>query len=712
MAGMKISELPNGTYESTKEGGLVPVAVPGGMTYKVPLSELQKAGTEGSAHRLLRFYTSSTDADETHPAGDWLHDLDASDPDDPSGHPMVTADQLFQWYEDGQVFDLYEVDGTKGKEGWSAVYRMVTWQDQSEWWSQFAPVPGKAVRIEFFRMGMYSTPYRGGLIAYIRYKDEDFMRLYDIKPGYSIWMAEYQEKLPYYASNWHNGDFLKVKQDGSGLEWAGVQSVGEDVIAAEYDPSATYSEDDYVMHDGDLWLCREDDVTGEWDSRKWEATSVAAELASAFVMLDNTEETVETVEKLKKDLDTQISMNFDMPNISQVYDFADPSLWGTQNGACMLYQAFTIPINHAIRTVADDPDTPTLFGIYAQQNFGHKIMLALYEYSYPLEGEEYGSSTYVGDTGPVSVLQGVNEFPLKNRNPGITELRSDRIYYAALYLPSTAFVTGLKLAGCPGYGNLSVPAEPRLTCATENITWQNQELDMDDQSTTLNLYQVIEIPGKAPYYQYYIGPWNGGYNERQSTPRFYLQIRNGEFNERSTPTAPFETLGDSKIPMGGVMASNLPNFSPSSNNSGFRDVTPLTNVTITAFEWIDSSPIANGWEAGNCVFSSDYSTNLSGTSNTVTDLGQAVSNDGKTGYAHRVTFTTPIALTAGVTYRFLCTTFTSGSDWIWSWTEPTDVFDASNNGWYVDWSSNVTRYSHIAGQYNKLYDSNNNHYVI
>lgn len=421
---------------------------------------------------------------------------------------------------------------------------------------------------------------------------------------------------------------------------------------------------------------------------------------------------VETVEKLKQGLDTQITTNFDMPNISQVYDFADGNNWMTHNGACMLYQLFTIPINHELRTTEDDADTPTLLGIYAQQNFAHKIMLALYEYTYAAEGEEAGSSTYVGDTGPITVLQGVNEYPLKNRNPSITELRSDKVYYASLYLPSTAFVNGLYLAGCPGYGNASIPAEPRLTCATENIIWNGQELDLDDPTTTLNHYQVIQIPGQDPYYQYYIGPWVGGYNERWSAPRFYMQIRNGEFNVPVIPTVPFNTLSDSKLPRGGILASNLPNFSSTTANSGFRDVTPMTNVTITSFEWIDSKATANGWEAGNCVFNSDYSTNLSGTSNTVTDLGEVYHDENYTAYAHRITFTTPIALTAGTTYRFLCSTWSSSSDWIWSWTDPTDVFDASNNGWYIDWSSNVSRYSHIAGQYNKLYDSNNNHYVI
>lgn len=421
---------------------------------------------------------------------------------------------------------------------------------------------------------------------------------------------------------------------------------------------------------------------------------------------------VGTVEKLKKDIDTQITTNFDMPNISQVYDFADGNNWMTHNGACMLYQAFTIPINHELRTTDDDADTPTLLGIYAQQNFAHKIMLAIYEYTYPAEGEGNGSSTYVGDTGPITVLKGMNEFPLKNRNPSITELRSDKVYYASLYLPSDAFVSGLYLAGCPGYGNASIPAEPRLTCATENITWNGAELDLDDPTTTLNLYQVIQIPGQDPYYQYFIGPWVGGYNERWSSPRFYMQIRNGEFNIPVVPTVPFETLGDSKLPHGGILASDLPNFSSSTANSGFRDVTPLTNVTITAFEWIDSKPTAGGWEAGNCVFNSDYSTNLSGNSNTVTNLGEVYHNESYTAYAHRITFTTPITLTAGTTYRFLCSSWSSSSDWIWSWTDPTDVFDATNNGWYVDWSQNVSRYSHIAGQYNKLYDSQNNHYVI
>lgn len=431
---------------------------------------------------------------------------------------------------------------------------------------------------------------------------------------------------------------------------------------------------------------------------------------SGLIIIDSeVGDVVETVEKLKKDLDTQITTNFDMPNISQVYDFADPSVSTLANGACMLCQAFTIPINHEIRTLSEDANEPTLFGIYSQQGFGHKIMLALYEYTYAKAGEEHGSSTYVGDTGPINVIQGVNEYPLKNRNPSITELRSDRVYYATLYLPNAARVNGLMLAGAPNYGNQSVPAEPRLSCVVENITWNNQELDMNDPTTTLNHYQTYTIEGQT-YYNYYIGPWNSGYNERWTAPRFYMQIRNGEYNVPVIPTVPFVDLGN-VLPTGADQVSNLPGFTASASNSSFRDVTPLMNVTISSFEWIDDMSTTAGWAAANCVFDSGFAANLSGNSNTTTDLGSVGTVDGHTMYAHRITFTTPISLTANTTYRFLCECFESSSSYVFGWTTPTDVVHVGNNGWWVV-TENLTRYDNIIGKYTKITDSNNNSYVI
>ena len=151
---------------------------------------------------------------------------------------------------------------------------------------------------------------------------------------------------------------------------------------------------------------------------------------------------VETVEKLKQDLDTQLTVNFDMGNITHTYDFADSSVTTLSNGATMLCQAFTVPINHDIRIASADED-PTLLGIYAKQPYGTKIMLALYVYDFETEYTDY-----VGDTGPVTVVAGRNEFPLVHINPNVTELKSSCVYYAALYLPSS-HNNGLYLASCP-----------------------------------------------------------------------------------------------------------------------------------------------------------------------------------------------------------------------------------------------------------------------
>lgn len=195
---------------------------------------------EKNIHRLLRYYTNANEADAQHPAGDWLHDLDAEDPADPSGHPMVTADELFAWYDEGQIFELYEVDGSNGQLGWSAVYRMVTWQDQSDWWSQFAPVPGKACRLEFYRMGGYSSVNRGMMIAYIRYKEEDYMRLYQIMPGQDVWTMDFQPELTAGSNISISGSTISATDTtytaGTGLSLTGTEfSADTSVLATQSD---------------------------------------------------------------------------------------------------------------------------------------------------------------------------------------------------------------------------------------------------------------------------------------------------------------------------------------------------------------------------------------------------------------------------------------------------------------------------------------------
>lgn len=409
------------------------------------------------------------------------------------------------------------------------------------------------------------------------------------------------------------------------------------------------------------------------------------------VITINTEvgDVVETVEKLKRDLDTQITVNFDMPNITHTYDFANRSVTTLANGATMLCQAFTIPINHEIRVQTVAENEPTLLGIYAKQQFGHKIMLALYVYDF-----ETGFTDYVGDTGPVYVQAGRNEYPLVHKNPNITELTSSCVYYASLYLPSTSQSNGLYLASCPSYSDASyINATPRFTVGVENITYNNQEIDMTDATT-----------GRLDYSDglgnYYIGPWSDSYNERPSAPRFFMQLRNGTAAEPYVPAAPFTTLGASAMPTSSDLGSNLPNFTPSQSNSCFRDVTPEADCDVTYFEWLDDTSSAAGWVQSNCVYNSGFDTNLSGNNNVVTNLGEVTTIGGHSLYRHRLTFGTALHLTANTTYRFLCEAFTD-TGYVFSRSNNTNTIHVTNNGWYID-LQNMTRYNSIIGKYIKI----------
>lgn len=361
--------------------------------------------------------------------------------------------------------------------------------------------------------------------------------------------------------------------------------------------------------------------------------------SSGTIVIDSqVGDVVETVEKLKKDLDTQLTVNFDMPNIDNVYDFANPSVIGNlSDGAVMLCQAFTVPINHDIRVDDGETENPTLLGIYAKQPFsGKKIMLALYVYDF-----DTGDTDYVGDTGPVVVTQGRNEFPLVHINPDISELKSSCVYYASLYLPSNAHSNGLWLAGCPSYSNASfINAIPRFTIGVQNISHNGSEIDMTDATTG----RLDFNDGEG---NYYIGPWSDGYNERPSIPRFFIQIRNGEVEEPIILT-PFDNITYQTIIRNeNAVVNNI--FSTSdlgsaSNPIVFQELTPNTDVDIvscTIYDGIASEVFGNTF----AYFSSDFNTRYD-VQSTVADAGASY------GYSHTYTFSSPVHLTAGTTYRW------------------------------------------------------------
>lgn len=423
--------------------------------------------------------------------------------------------------------------------------------------------------------------------------------------------------------------------------------------------------------------------------------------ATAIITLDNsTEEVVQTVQKMQDDLDTKLTTNFAMPQITNVYDFASSSVSTLSNGAIMLCQAFTVSINNGIR-LESGTETPTLFGIYAKQNFGHPIMLALYVYDF-----NTGATDYVADTGPVNVSAGRNEFPIKHINPNIHELRSDCVYYASLYLPSEANVNGLLLCGCPSYHDAStINAIPRFTVGVDNITYNGSEISMASDTT-----------GRLDYNDgnghYYIGPWSSSYNEHPDAPRFFMQIRNAA-GGGSVATDPFVNITNFNLEDSNgivdVFQSSSITLQPDGDDLVMQAVRPAKNVTIKEWTFCDTnSGDANDW--GKRVYNSGFGTNLVTTSQ-VSATHTAVSNTNY--YEHHYVYSTGLALTANNLYWFPAGLAFDGNDKLVQYTSATTV--KKDLVVFADGAGipyNYVREDDAHGTYLKLKDSNNVEWTI
>lgn len=74
------------------------------------------------------------------------------------------------------------------------------------------------------------------------------------------------------ASGTSQGDLNTIGIDGYIYDIpSGVDT--SDLIAADYDPANSYNNGDVVIYDGGLYVCNADNVTGPWDSTKWNSTT-------------------------------------------------------------------------------------------------------------------------------------------------------------------------------------------------------------------------------------------------------------------------------------------------------------------------------------------------------------------------------------------------------------------------------------------------------
>ena len=85
----------------------------------------------------------------------------------------------------------------------------------------------------------------------------------------------------YNKHTWVGGEIITAQGANTIEAQLELITPGATNIAANYDTSATYNTGDFCLYDGTLYRCKDDNVTGAWNSAKWDSKPVGIALAEA-----------------------------------------------------------------------------------------------------------------------------------------------------------------------------------------------------------------------------------------------------------------------------------------------------------------------------------------------------------------------------------------------------------------------------------------------
>lgn len=211
------------------------------------------------------------------------------------------------------------------------------------------------------------------------------------------------------------------------------------------------------------------------------------------------QEVIKEVQELANDLDKKITTTFNYAQIKSMRDFAPFGVVGTTR---LIGQIFAVPIATEIRL------EETLISVRALQNYSGNVSFGIFEFDFA-GNEGTGSTTWVCDTGVVSVRAGENQFPVKHmKSTSVTEpvikMVPGKLYYATVLIAGDAPATGLYLAADEPY-EANYNATPKYTMIASNMDgYVNWNIGSQE------------------------GTWFQGYNEFCEVPRLFMMIRNGE----------------------------------------------------------------------------------------------------------------------------------------------------------------------------------------
>ena len=254
------------------------------------------------------------------------------------------------------------------------------------------------------------------------------------------------------------------------------------------------------------------------------------------VTLDEvTEQVVETVQQMERDMETKITTNFPQAGITHVNSYVPG---GTEsqyhsNKGFVYGNLFNIAMNHKIEI------DKTYLGVYCKQNDNkNKYILGIYEYQPDYERKDqggtvtgYGRTVAKCDTGFVEILPGFHEYPVKHLNNtiGTTSAETDdtmstnNFYYAAIFFPKDRNgEQGLWLGSAPGYNTQLNECKPQLICSYNNIpanvnSTYSADLSFNDFGFT---WAYDDYTQKTTYTQV------ASAHECYDSLRFFMQIRN------------------------------------------------------------------------------------------------------------------------------------------------------------------------------------------
>lgn len=380
------------------------------------------------------------------------------------------------------------------------------------------------------------------------------------------------------------------------------------------------------------------------------------------------QEVIEEVNELSSELDKKITTTFNYAQITSAEDFAPYGVSGTTR---MIGQLFAVPISSEIR------ENDTLICIRAKQGYAGKVSFGIFEFDF--DGNEgTGSTTWLCDTGVVTIKGGENQFLLKNIIPTSTvrpviKMEPGKLYYATVMIANDAPATGLFLASCPPYDQ-NYNATPKYTMVVSNmgsyVDWTN-----GSQRNT----------------------WFQGYNEVNNVPRLFMMIRNGE--AAPVPTIdPFANYSSFTLEHR-YRINDLFSLEFNVNNQPvlYQKIRPAQDCTIEKIGWVD-------YHSGATYdYATDIPLMLDGNSSPMTTFGDNVESSSGTKidnvhYYHEFTLSTPINLQANTNYFVPCNMKISGADseWVITYSSPSGtskdllLFDSKYN--VASWAGDHAQY--------------------